>query len=519
MHVHVLRSTTLLAGGLGLAGAAAALAPSSALFPGPSGVLGHTLAVATLAAAFAFGFALPLPGLFALVVVTVLEGGFRKWALNNVAVFLVKDFLALGIYAAVLPRLRRDEWRRPWWLVVPLAAVLLLGLAYTARSEAWSSAAIGLRAYAIYVPLLWVAPRLVDERRKGLALVVLVLALAMFESALGAVQSLTGNEWLNRLVPGSLPALITVDGVSYLRPTGTLLQVGVFAAFVLFGFLAAFGLAVAYDRGRLLVAAAASLTVLAWGFVYASSRALTASLAIAVVATVVYLLARRRLLTIACLAGAAALGVVFLRYQPFLGGAVREGNDAFFLRSSEYRVFDESGKVQKVRIDIGTGNPAATTGFVARPFEPDNTGGAGTPSGTTTTRFRHQLDIVLDQRLLGHGTGTMTVGSEYALPGRKIPGESQYSKLAYELGLPGLAFYCWLLAAIAVAAALGAARTRGWQRAVAVTGLGTAVCFSAWMSLTFALDVPVVGLLFWIFTGCAVAYGLDARERPVAHRA
>src|SRR4051812_10127820 len=86
--------------GVVLAVAAAVAAPSSVLLPGPRGGAATAAAAAVLVAAFVAGFAAPVGGFFAVLALTVIEGAIRKWLYNSVTVFLVKDFLLVGVYAA-----------------------------------------------------------------------------------------------------------------------------------------------------------------------------------------------------------------------------------------------------------------------------------------------------------------------------------------------------------------------------------------------------------------------------------
>src|SRR5207244_3383141 len=113
----------------------------------------------------------PLDALLGLIALVVLEGAIRKWAINNVVVFLAKDFVALGIYAAVLPRAQGATLRRPWWLIAPLAGLAVLALASIVRTPSISQAVIGIRSYFVLVPMLWVAPALITTRRRAYALV------------------------------------------------------------------------------------------------------------------------------------------------------------------------------------------------------------------------------------------------------------------------------------------------------------------------------------------------------------
>lgn len=451
-----------------------------------------------LACAFALGYAAPRPGLYALVLGVVLEGAFRKWVLNDVVAFLAKDFLALGIYAAVIPTIRREEWRRPWWLIAPIAGLVFLAVVYTARSDSWGQAVIGLRSWTIYVPLLWVAPKLLATRTRTLGFVVLILTIGVAESILAAVQSLSGSAALNELVPGSPPPIVTVDGLNYLRPSGTMLQVGAFAGLVLFAVLAACAL-VAAAKWRILVAlAAAAPFVLVWSIVYAGGRALFLGVAAATAALVAYLVWRRRFGALAAVVASFALGYAALVTQPFVDRAPGR------LQAIEYTIVDEQGRVLKATTQVTTGSPRG--GFTDRLTAIEEADPEAEPPAYTSSRIRAQLETIADQGVLGRGTGTMTLGSTYVVPDQPLAGESIYAKAAWELGWPGLLFVLWLFGALVLATAVGAVMTLDWRRAAALVGFGAACLIPAWCLFNFTLDMPAVAILFWSFTGIATAW-------------
>jgi hypothetical protein len=491
-------------GGL-LAVTASVLAPSSALLAAPDAAVEYVLAALVLGGAFALGYAFPQPAFFGLVAVAVIEGAVRKWVLNDVVVFLVKDFLALGIYAAVLPGLRREEWRRPWWLLAPLGGIVLLVILYMPRAGSWSQAVIGLRGWTIYVPLLWVAPRLLATRARTLGLVLLVLVAGIFEAIFAAVQSLSGNAELNKLLPGTLPPLVTdaAGAVSYLRPSGTMLQVGAFAVLILFAVLCAYALVAATSRRTLVALGAAAPAALIFAIVYAGGRALFLGVAGASVALAAYLIWRRRFGAFAAVVVSVAAGYLILAVQPY-GGA--NGDER---QRIAYTVLDEEGRVLRSEVEVGAGAPRG--GYVSRATAIEQGDVGAVPSVYTSTRIRNQLLFVKDQPVVGHGTGTMTLGSEYVLPGRRLAAESVYAKAAYELGLPGFVLLAWLFGALIVATAVGAVMTLDWRRAAALVGFGAACVIPVWCVFNFTLDMPIAAILYWSFAGIATAWASPFR--------
>jgi hypothetical protein len=200
-----------------------------------------------------------------------------------------------------------------------------------------------------------------------------------------------------------------------------------------------------------------------------------------------------------------------ISYQPFLGGAVRDGNDSHFLRNQEYVYALPDGTIERVEISINRGDPRSTGGFVSR--------AAGNPqpgdqnADLPANRLRAQLDLLVDETgLLGHGTGRMTLGSQYLLPTRSVASESQFVKVAYELGVLGLLSLVVLLFALWAAAAWASFVSPEWRRPPAAVALGIATLVPALTALTFAFDYPVVSILYYTLGGCALAWAIEGRR-------
>jgi hypothetical protein len=555
--------------------AAALAAPSTTLLPAPGTHATKLLAAVALFAAFAFGLLRPLPALYCLVALTVLEGAIRKWLVNDIDVFLLKDFLCVGMYATVLPRISRQEWRRPWWLLAPLIGILALALLQGTRSPSLSEAVVGLRSYVIYVPLLWVGPVLLRPASQAVRLLCVTLALGVAEAVFSVVQALSQSATLNKLVSGALPAVITLNHVSYLRPSGTFMQSGTLAVFLFVALLTSFSLVGVYRSGVLYVAGLVAPIFLMWGLVYAAARSLFGAAFLALVALLCVLLARRRFISFLLVPGAMALGFVLLftlvprvddgvhavglwwrergkttvaivdattkhkftvymdpsalararilaaeRHSPVtLTGFDSKGrtvvvtiappprgkqpsakNATGSVEQHKVTAVDETGVVRSVVVEQPK-SASQVSGFLGRSADLNKAGGT---QGLWGSRVKPQLELIKAQRL-GHGTGTMTLGSEYASRSAQISGESQYSKLAWELGLPGLLLYVWFVVAFAACALVGFLRARADERLPAAVGFGIAALAPVWAILTFAPDFPIFGIFIYLFGGYAVS--------------
>jgi O-Antigen ligase len=574
----------LVAAGLVLAIGAAVAAPTGALLPGPRTHPQEAGAALVLAVAFMLGVRFPIQSFYGVIVLTVVDGAIRKWAYNEIVVYLLKDFLLLGVYAAVIPRLSREKLARPWWLLAPLGGVLLLAVLYVARSPSLSQAAIGLRSYFIYVPLLWVAPAIVDRRSRGIALLVLFCAVGIVEVLLGAVQSLAGPGILNKLVSGAQPGIVTVNHVPYFRPPGTFMQTADLSFAVVLAFVAAAALLVWRSSRRLQVLALATVSVTFGSIVFTAARTILVSAVLVLAALVIVLLVQRRIILVAVVGIVAALGLaVSIEGFPYAERHVVPTVKSWFTAAPQLPA-DQLRKLVPLRLRVSatkrvdlrvppavlvagrghTGNitfqayttggtpvavsvPAAAlrgkstpprapeehgtvpvvSGAIVKPVAPSvgsnggflsrstdfQTTGAAKSGALWTDRLRPQLKLMSHQRLVGHGTGTMTLGAQYANPSTHFPGESDYLKIVWELGWPGLILFVWFVVAAIWASLRSALAVEGWRRACAIAGVGISVLVALWMTLNFALDTPNVAQAFYLFLGLALAASVSAGAR------
>ena len=223
-----------------------------------------------------------------------------------------------------------------------------------------------------------------------------------------------------------------------------------------------------------------------------------------------YLAWRRRFLSLLAVPAALLVGFLAISYQPFVGGPGREGNDSHFLRNETFTWVLPDGTIAKQTISLGRGDPKATGGFVQRASGKE---GPGTNvADRPRNRVQAQLDLLFDQGLLGHGTGAISLGSQYLLPEREEGAESQYVKVAYELGWPALVLFVWLLVALVVSAAWSSFVALPWRGATAALALGAVTFVPLLTLLTYAFDYPIVAMLFWTLAGCATAWTSPVRE-------
>jgi hypothetical protein len=578
-----------LAAGGALAVAAPLVAPHSALLPAPHGAA-RVVAAVLLAAAFLVGLRFPLPAFYGVIALTVLEGLIRRYVVNDIAVFLAKDFAVLGIYAAVLPRAPREALRRPWWLVTPVGFIVALALVMSARSASISQAIVGLRAYAIYLPLLWVAPLVLRTSRRVTILLVGLMCAVLIEVGLGVLQFVSSKTAdVNKMVSGAKLAAFTIAGREYVRPVGTFMQSGSLSAFLGVAALAAFGILVTRShRRRTTGAALIAMVAIGVAVVICASRTLLGTVIIGLVLFTVLGAWQRRwlwtaipLVVSACVA--AAVVVVPRLYNaanhvasnppvashpqvaPKILGTKTQaqlkrltpvvvrtptGSSSLWVPPDEQVgiadtivAYDVNGLPRTVYLPASAkpGMPAVSTvkkGIVRVGLPPF----VYPPQGATTAhvgsdllrrsaaligneqggiwrgRIRPPLVSITHQGVVGHGTGSASLGLEY-LNGptngpTNVAAESEFAKYASELGLPGLGVFVWLIAAIIVLTFLGLRHARGAEILPAACGFAAALILPLWMLVSYALDTPVIGELYFTLTGLAIALARPRHDQP-----
>ncbi len=577
-------SPVLLGAGILLAVAAAIAAPSGELLPGPQTSLQVALAAIALGAVFLVGIRLPVQSFYGVFLLTVADGAIRKWVYNDIVVYLLKDFLLLGVYAAVLPRLSRERLTRPWWLIAPLAALLLLSVVYVLRSPSLSLAAVGLRSYFIYFPLIWVAPAIVDRKSRATKLLVMMAAVGVAEALFASIQSLAGPGVLNKLVSGALPGIITVAGEPYLRPTGTFMQTADLSYVLVLALIAAVALLAWASSRRYQILAGAAIFASVGSIAVTAARTLLVSGALVIGGSVLNLAYRRRLVLAALVPVVAAFGLLsavqgipylkrhavptvrswlvhpqrllpLAEFNKLTPVTLYDGNQHITVRIDKANLNAGAGHTGRVTIDAYTPDrrevlvkvsaatlreaaklaeggkvvggkhvprgkhvtlsaagflltpTIGTSGFVSRATD-INTAASPDSGSLWSKRLAPLGRLFTHPWLLGHGTGTMTLGAQYVSPSTKLAAESSYVKAEYELGLPGFVVFAWFVLAVVFVSFRAFRASTGWAHACSTVALAATVIASLWMLLTFTLDTPVVAEAYFAFVGLAVASAL-----------
>lgn len=123
------------------------------------------------------------------------------------------------------------------------------------------------------------------------------------------------------------------------------------------------------------------------------------------------------------------------------------------------------------------------------------------------TYFVNNNLLALENSPLGNGSGSASAAARHVASASKLftQTETAFSKLAYEVGIPGLVAYLWMLLSVIFGArralrSVTAPRLRLYGRGFMGIAIMTFLTsFNGW-----PLDVPPANALFWVFAGAAL---------------
>lgn len=193
----------------------------------------------------------------AAMVLAVFEGALRKWAFAEYGqwIYFGKDFLLLGAYVGfwaprVIDRRRLFAWHPASGLLAAFAALALVELANPSLPSLLVGL-FGIRAYLIYVPLIYMVSALsrdLEEMGKFrswfLVLAVIPLTLGIVQFWAPADSVLNSYAWEDEFGPG----VATFGGVGSARITGTFSYITGYTTYLTLIFL--IGVAWVVSEGR-----------------------------------------------------------------------------------------------------------------------------------------------------------------------------------------------------------------------------------------------------------------------------
>ena len=360
----------------------------------------------------------------------------RKYLGNNMAIYFVKDFLALVVFISFLAALRRKEVTsfRPPFLGPVLIFVWFgaLQIFNPASTSIWYGL-MGFKIFFYYFPMVFIGYALINSEAQLRRFFTVNTVLALIIISLGIAQSILGPSFLNPARPAEDLQLlsnlyrVSESGVAAYRPTSVFVSAGRYADFIMVAWLLVLGfsgyLLLRQKRGRAL-----------------------AFIAIAVTAPAAFLTASRGSF-MWCLINALATSVAFIWGAPW-----RQGEALRVLRA-----------VQRAALGIALGIVllfiAYPGALLSRLTIYQETLMPNSPRSELTSRgWDYPVQNFLaafsyDRWPYGYGIGTTALGSQYvarifnAKP-TVVGVESGFGDLVVEMGIGGLVL--WTTMSIAI---------------------------------------------------------------------
>jgi hypothetical protein len=181
------------------------------------------------------------------------EDLFRKYMGNGSALFFGKDILVALVYISLFTAVRRGREKRfrPPFLLF-LAFFLLLGAlqVFNPNSPHILYGLLGFKTYFFYIPLMYVSYALIRNDEDLRKFLIVNVALGAGIAALGIVQAILGNSFLNpaKLAPelqelGNLEKSTPLTNQVFSLPDSVFVSSGRFDFFLILAFILALGAA------------------------------------------------------------------------------------------------------------------------------------------------------------------------------------------------------------------------------------------------------------------------------------
>jgi hypothetical protein len=198
----------------------------------------------------------------------------RKFLGNNMAIYFVKDFMALVLFISFLAAIRRKKvasFRPPF--LGPVLIFVWFGLLQVfnpASTSIWYGL-MGFKIFFYYVPMIFIGYALINSEAQLRRFFTVNTILALIIISLGIAQSILGPSFLNPAKPSQdLQFLSTLYRVSEsgsvmaYRPTSIFVSAGRYADFIIVAWLLILGfsgyLLLRQKRGRALAFIAIAVT-------------------------------------------------------------------------------------------------------------------------------------------------------------------------------------------------------------------------------------------------------------------
>jgi hypothetical protein len=276
------------------------------------------------------------------LVLSVFEGVLRKWVVPDFgqAIYFAKDIVLLGGYATFFGgRLLRHKRLVQWHPVSPVLVglgVLVFLQFLMATGADWRVGLFGVKAYLMYVPLMYMVPAIFPDVVRLRQFSVAYLALALIPMSLGIVQfsepadsALNRYAWQDERGPGAVAVFGSTEKV---RITGTFSYISGYTAYLTLICLVGIAVAMSTRKWGVRWAVYGVQVMVLGNILMTGSRGPVLMLGVAVAALLGMTLGQRaRGRRVAGLAACAVLPVIVL----MAGSAFPEAQAAFFDRARD----------------------------------------------------------------------------------------------------------------------------------------------------------------------------------------
>jgi hypothetical protein len=498
--------------------AAAALAVLSGSILAGAGHPG-AFAPAIITAAFVLSLALPWrASLLAVPLLLLVEGLARRYLVNQVELFFVKDVVLAVAYAKYIVERRRAGLslvpRSPvTWPLAAFAAIVVAG-AFNPTLPSPIIGLFGIYSWLWYVPICWLVRDAFPTPLAAIRAVAAYLAIFVPLGVLAQVQQHVpaANRSYYDLEVGSTN--FVYDGrIIASRSVATFASTNAFGDYLVIVAVLLFACALVVRRARTFLA----LAVVLAAFVLAVGGSGNRSASGAAFVSLIAVLALHKRLDRGA-AAAATLGVAFMLalalLPPVLPGLDRAGGAGFSRASISQRLtahlFLPIERILGVHwSETPTSVQVPTTTGKAGPVAPPAPPRAST-SGVTA--------------ILGHGSGLGAGGLQYVANRFLSPSETWrmralggpeggWADVLWELGPVGLVPLIWLFGAVtAVAIRVRRSTQDAVTQSVAAVGLAALASTAFLMLVTSKLTHPIYSVLFWFAVGLTLAADRFSRE-------
>ncbi|MCU1281631.1 MAG: hypothetical protein JWM53_5177 [bacterium] len=492
--------------------------------------IGHpgAFAPAIIAAAVALSLALPWRVcLFAIPLLLLVEALARRYVVNEVALFLVKDaVLAVAYVKYAVARYRAGRKIVPRTLVTwPIAvfAVIVVAEALNPTLPSPLVGVFGIYSWLWYAPICWLVAEAFPTPTAAIRAAAVYLAISVPLGVLAQVQQHVpaANRSYYDAVVGST-SFVYHGRIIASRSVGTFASTNAFGDYLIIVAVLLFACAVLVRNTSTFVALCVVLVAFVLAVGGAANRSASGAAFVSMI-TVIVIHKRRDRGTAVALAFGVAFLLALALLPPVFPGLDRAGGTGFSPASLSQRLTDHLylpvEKVFGVDHQASTAKPNPSLPTKARSSKP-------VPPSSTQTQTSAPTPAPTGgwTAILGHGAGLGAGGLQYVANlflsasdqrrTRELGGpEGGWADVLWELGLPGLIPLIWLFVVVA-ATAVRVRRSIDDTAVQSLAGIGAAaVASTAFLMLVSSkLTHPVFAVLFWFTVGLTLAADRLARE-------